>query len=110
MITDNIEIGKNRTGEIKVTVTGITDWTGLSSKFIASVDYGSEPLITLEGVINEPSNEITFTYLVATTADLTVSRLKYEVVIYNAAKTLAKTATNGILTIAPSVGDGSSIN
>jgi hypothetical protein len=95
----NFSIEKGRTGNIVVTVTGVSSWTGINAKLFATDVKGNPILMTLIGTIDAPNNKITFPYLYADTANITQDNLYYEVVIYKTDKTYVKTTDYGLINL-----------
>jgi hypothetical protein len=104
-VIKNFKIEKARVGTIRVTVSGVTDWTGLSAKLIAGNNYEeTDPEISLSGSINPATNIITFFLDFEDTDSLIVDdALYYEVVIYNSDKSVLANCTMGTITVNPVV-------
>lgn len=98
---ENLRIEQGRSGSVVVTITGVTDWTGIVAKLFAAASYGSSPVMTLTGSINDQTDVVTFDYSHSDTKELSLKRYYYEVVLYKADKSEVKTSTIGILTVDP---------
>lgn len=101
MIVQNIKIARARTGDIIVTVSDITNWTGLLAALYIATDTDSTVLISLTGTIDTVANTITFSYVKEETALLTANRYLYEVVLYDQTLTIVKTTTRGVVIVEP---------
>jgi len=95
----NFTIRKGRTGTIILTVTGVSSWTDLKAKLIASKTNGGIINISLTGVIDAENNIITFTYTHDTTKGLAVYNYYYEIVLYKEDKTYLKSINYGLIYI-----------
>jgi hypothetical protein len=104
-IIKNFKIEKARVGTIRVTVSGITDWTGLVSKLFAGNNFEeTDPEMALDGSIDPAADTITFFLDFEDTDALIVDDvLNYEVVIYNADKSVLANCTMGSITVNPVV-------
>ena len=95
MIIDDINIQRSRTGEVITTVDTVTDWTNLNAKMYIAEDFGGTPIVTLDGSIDDQTNEITFGYDTEDTALLTEDRYVYEIVVYDSGKIFVQTVNEG---------------
>ena len=98
----NFTVRKGRTSEVVVTVLDVDDWTGLDTKLYAySSMEESSVEFTVDGVVAQSANEITFNITHDMLKDLDVSSLYYEVVVYRSDKTYIKDTNYGLIYIAP---------
>ena len=99
----NFTIRKGRTGNVVVTVSDITNWTGLLAKlYIYDEIEQSSVVLTLTGTIDAPNNKVTFPYTHTDTDDLEGGKsYYYDVTIYNATNTYVKDSNYGLIYVAP---------
>lgn len=100
---ENIVITKGRTVAISVTVTGITDWTGLSAKLYAAKTYGGTLVLDLTGVITAVDDKIDFSYTHDDTKNITSDRYYYEIVVLKEDLTVVTNVTIGNLVLQDAV-------
>lgn len=103
----HFSIRKGRTCTVVVTITGVSDYTGLVAKLFADVDMGvSAPQIVLTGTIAPAQNTASFDFADDTTAPLEAqSSLRYEVSLFKADGSYIKDTNYGLINIGPVVNE-----
>jgi len=98
---ENFTIEKARGGTIVVTVTGVTSWTGILAKLVASEGFGvTTPDISLTGIIDPVTNKISFSFTQSHTELLTSDLFHFEVILYKSDGSFGpRNCTKGMLTL-----------
>lgn len=102
----NISFEKGHSHTVTTTVTGITDWDGISASLFAVKEYGEAPDISVEGVITSDSlsDRVVLFIPPEATASLESGVYHYEIALYTASHTYLRNVNHGDLTITDTIG------
>jgi hypothetical protein len=73
------------------------------AKLYVAVDDKTNPVITLEGVINIPENKVVFTYSHETTHNLEAKNYVFEIDLFTTDSRFIKTSNKGVFILLPSI-------
>ena len=98
----DLKIRKNRSNTISISVTGVDNWNDIIAKLYVGSRQSIEPILVIDGDIDSVNNIIVVEFTPTNTQDL-VKMYDYEVVIYRADLSYAKTVVYGKLHVDPVV-------
>lgn len=99
MSDNSFVIEKGRTGQIKVLVTGVTDWIGMKAKFAAIKKGSLTAELVLVGDIDTVNDWVVFDYTHTDTVDMPIGTYNFEAILYIDNKSFIKNTVTGTLTV-----------